>query len=710
MRKRSIVLLLVAGVVAVSAVLVAQRLRSRAAAAGQVTPAASASSPPATRPRQAADLAETIYDGRLSSGWQDLGWGPHELGSGPAKVRFAARGGIILHHAPLAWQYGGVVFRYRAPAEWGSFLNVQLRPEPGARSFPTVSLGERHLLEQPDGWQEAFVSYSELNPELKPFVGLVISTQKVVGSDWVMLDRVALTKPPASLAAPGRSETLRVFCDSPSLPIDPRIYGAASNEWSSGQTSLRLGGNTYSRMNWELGTWNTGSDWFFENQGGESLFAQLEAHAKQKRPVALVVPIIGYVAKDRHSVGFPRAKYGPQRKHDPQRGEAGDGHSTAGEPLTPGDPSQTSIPAPPELIAQWVKKLREADQARGSRAVELYILDNEPTLWNETHRDVHPAPLSYDELLDRTVRYASAVKDADPEAVVAGPAEWGWTGYFYSAVDREAGTSARPDRRAHGDEPLLPWYLRSLAEREKSGGRRLLDVLDVHFYPMAPGVRDGSEKVDAEGAARRLRSTRALWDPSYQDESWIGDAVQLIPRLKGWVAKNYPGTKIAIGEWSFGAAEHISGGLATAEALGRFGREGLDAAYHWGGLPLGTPTFWAFRAFTNFDGEGGRFLNTSLKVEDSSQVSLFASRDDARKHLVLILVNKDPHAVVAASVDLSSCGRVTSSRMFSYDGASTRELKEQNHKLSVESAQPPRASLSPYSITVLDLKVEPPAR
>ena len=43
---------------------------------------------------------------------------------------------------------------------------------------------------------------------------------------------------------------------------------------------------------------------------------------------------------------------------------------------------------------------------------------------------------------------------------------------------------------------------------------------------------------------RRNRSTRSLWDPSYVDESWINDRVQLIPRLKNWVTTYYPGTLI----------------------------------------------------------------------------------------------------------------------------------------------------------------------
>jgi hypothetical protein len=715
MRKRWAVLL-VGGVLSG---LVGLGLKQRAAQTpATVVAATSARRTPTPRPQQLGELAQMVFDGQLQSGWQDLGWGAHDLSGDVAKVRFEGFGGIILQHAPLPWTFGGVLFRYQAPASWGSFLTVALRAEPGEASLPAVPVQPRHLVTLPGGWQEAFIGFEELNPERKSFVGMVISAQRAVGSDWVVLDKIGLAKPPAELPplVAASRRTLRVRCDAPTHPIDPRIYGAANNDWSSGQTARRLGGNTYSRMNFDLAAWNTGNDWFFENHSGESVYTQIETDAGQGRHTALVLPMIGFVAKDDRSVGFPRSKFGPQRKYDPQRAEAGDGYSLAGDKLKPLPPTQTSIPAPPELIRGWVQKLRDADRARGNRAVDLYILDNEPSLWNETHRDVRPEPLGYDELLDRTVRYAAAVKEADPEALIAGPAEWGWTNYFYSAIDRSAGTTLRPDRRAHGDVPLIPWYLRSLAEYEKKAGKRLLDVLDVHFYPMASGVRGDAEKVDPEGAALRLRSTRALWDASYRDESWINDTVELIPRLKRWVAEYYPGTKVAIGEWSFGGDGHISGGLATAEALGRFGQHGLDAAYHWGGLRAGTPTYSAFRAFRNFDGKGGRFLDLSLRTDDAPDVSFFASADQARKHLVLIVLNQNPETTIQASIDLSTCGRVTSSRMFSYDSRSS-ELRQVNpndaagpratDEVGANTPNTAHSALSPYSLTVLDLTIEP---
>ena len=274
----------------------------------------------------------------------------------------------------------------------------------------------------------------------------------------------------------------------------------------------------------------------------------------------------------------------------------------------------------------WVDAITQGARSSRSRSVGMYILDNEPNLWNSTHRDVHPDPLTYEELLDRTIKYGTAIRTADPEARIAGPAEWGWTGYFYSAQDVAKGVGLRPDRRAHGDVPLLPWYLQQLRAYEQRTGVKILDVLDVHFYPQGDKVYGSAS--DSASASLRIRSTRSLWDPSYRDESWINDTIRLIPRLKEWVSQNYPGLQISIGEYNFGGEQHISGGLALAEALGRFGTEGIDYAFYWFAPPKSSPAAWAFRAYLNFDGMGGHFLSRSMKTLMTSGMSLFASRDE----------------------------------------------------------------------------------
>jgi hypothetical protein len=570
--------------------------------------------------------------------------------------------------------------------------------------MPRVPVGGEFVAVLGDGWSEALVPWEMLNPSGSPFDRIVLQARRPVGAELVRIDKIVLTKPSA---APGnqphsRSARLKILCDKPRTRISPLVYGIAAPTWETGATARRIGGNPLSRMNWDLGAWNTASDWYFENVKGLSLTESLDDAFAHRAKTALVVPMIGWVAKDVTSVGFPVSKLGEQKARDPYRPEAGNGIGRDDKPLTPGLPSETSIAAPPELIRGWIEALRKRDAATGARHVDMYILDNEPNLWNATHRDVHPEPLSYDELLDRTIRYGEAIRAADPDAVIAGPAEWGWTGYFYSAKDQKNGTTLRLDRRAHGDLPLIAWYLRKLSEREKETGHRILDVLDLHFYPQVQGIYGNQSRTDAEGAAIRLRSTRALWDPTYRDESWIADNVNLIGRMKAWIKENYPGRGISIGEWSFGAEEHISGGLAIAEALGRFGQQGVLSAFYWTAPAPGTPGFQAFRAYRNFDGKGGSFLDWSVPTETVPGASLFASRDEAGTHIVAVLLNLEASDAEDAEILMSGCGAKTSRRTFAYGSGSKDFVPE-----------PPRVEntvlhehIEPYSMKVLDITIQ----
>ncbi|MEO8904998.1 MAG: glycoside hydrolase family 44 protein [Polyangiaceae bacterium] len=654
------------------------------------------------------DGSAVIYDAGLKGGWQDWGWGAHELPAGPARINLSQYGGWILHHDALNTRFGSLTFRMLAPSSFGSFLQVQLANGNGDKSMPTIDIGPEHARSLPGGWVEIIVPWSQLNPTSSPVDRVILHAKAAVASDWVQFDKLALTRFDSATAtatavsapSPARRVSLSVSCRSPGHPISPYVYGVAGEV--SGDlpaTARRWGGNPTSRYNWQVDAFNSAKDWYFENQKSDGYRAFLASNRAHHAMSALTVPMIGWVAKDTTSVGFPVSTYGPQKGHDPYRPDAGDGTRPDGAPIHPQSPALTSEPAPPEMMRNWVEAIRKEDEKSASRNVKLYFLDNEPNLWNSTHRDIHPDPLSYDELLDRSIKYGSAIRAADPRALIAGPAEWGWTGYFYSATDSFIGVGSRPDRRAHGDVPLIPWYLKKMREHDKTSGTRVLDVLDVHYYPQAKGVY-GSD-ADPATAALRLRSTRSLWDPSYTDESWVNDTVRLLPRLKEWVANDYPGLGISIGEYNFGGEQHISGGLALAEALGRFGVAGIDYAFYWFLPPKNSPAYWAFRAYRDFDGKGAQFLGHSLDTQMDPSVSLFASRDDSGKHLVLIALNLDPAKAAQVSIDLAGCSPIATRRSFSY-GAGSASLVDQGSKSGGSLDE----TLAPYSINVFDVTLK----
>jgi hypothetical protein len=653
-------------------------------------------------------VVEPIFDAAkgLADGWMDYGWSPHDLAPGkPASLDLSGFGGLILAHPGLGRAYGGLLFRYRAPEKFGDFLEVRLEARGGA-TLERVRTIQARAMRQADGLAEVWIPMRELNPYGRRFERIVFHAWRSVGPERVELDSVGLTAAPLHRQPP-RTGHFQVDCRGPGHPISPLIFGisidfAAGGEqqWTLGATARRWGGNSSTRYNPDIHAWNLDQDWFFRNAPVRSAESFLEENRIHGVKSALTVPIVGWVAKDTKSYSFPVSVFGPQQVVAWDLPDDGNGVRPDGTPIPPPPPTTTSVSCPPECIERWIRHMRGAREVGGT-AVDLYILDNEPMIWHSTHRDIHPEPLGYDELLERTIDYGTAIRNADPDALIAGPAECCWLNYYFSAKDVAASVWLRPDRLRHWNVPLLPWYLRKLRDYEKRTGTRVLDVVDVHFYPAADVGPPRGGPTDPTSAALRIRTTRSLWDPSYLDESWIDEPIQVLPLLRQWIDDNYPGRKISIGEWNFGAEDDMSGGLAVAEALGRFGGEGIYSAYYWTYPPDRSPAYWAFRAYRNFDGEGGHFLDRSAPVRgDARLASLFASRDEAGERIVAVLLNHDPGSPLHAEVGLESCGTVSAARAFSYSGNASGFAA---HPVPESADGRLDVAVEPYSITVIEM-------
>jgi hypothetical protein len=234
---------------------------------------------------------------------------------------------------------------------------------------------------------------------------------------------------------------------------------------------------------------------------------------------------------------------------------------------------------------------------------------------------------------------------------------------------------------------------------EQQHGTRILDYLDLHYYPQAQGVAlQGAG--DAETQALRLRSTRALWDASYKDESWINEPVRLIPRMKEW-AERYPGTKIAISEYNWGALDTINGALAQADVLGIFGREGVDLATLWAPPEAGQPGAYAFRIFRNYDGKGATFGDTSLRARsaDQDKLAIYAA-ERADKTLTLVIVNKSGQSL-NSTIALQNAEVQDSARVYRYSAAHLDQI-ERGEDIKVASGSL-TASFPASSITLIEL-------
>jgi len=453
--------------------------------------------------------------------------------------------------------------------------------------------------------------------------------------------------------------------------ISPNVYGlafATGAQLSDLNVPLnRSGGNAETRYNWQANASNRAADYYFESIGetsavagehGDSFIA--DSRSAGAEPM-LTVPIIGWVARLGNNraklASFSVAKYGAQQSTDYWMPDAGNGVHPDGSLVTGNDPSDANMPADALFQKAWVQHLVSRWGLSGSGGVRYYLLDNEHSIWHSSHRDVHPVGATMDEVFGKMLDHAQRIKEVDPTALVLGPEEWGWSGYTLSGYDQQWGSthgwSSLPDRAAHGGADYLPWLLTQFQQYEITHGKRMLDLFSVHYYPQGGEYSDDTSTAMQQ---RRNRSTRSLWDPNYTDESWIADKVRLVPRLREWADTYYPGTPIALTEYSWGAEGHMNGATAPADILGILGREGLDLATRWTTPATGSPVYNAIKLYRNYDGARSAFGDISIGAggPNPDNVAAFAAVRSADRAVTVMIVSKFLTGTTAVTVNLAN--------------------------------------------------------
>jgi autotransporter-associated beta strand protein len=440
-------------------------------------------------------------------------------------------------------------------------------------------------------------------------------------------------------------------------PISRYIYGVnqSISGGFSGATFTRLGGNRWTAYNWETNASNAGSDWYFQNDGylgggntpGGAISPTIQNASNHSAGVLITIPTAGYVSADKLGNGDVRYVNGNTQVPDPTYLQTRFKQSVAvkGSAFSLSPNASDGYVYQDEFV-NWVKTNYPYSTTDPNRPI-WFALDNEPDLWSSTHAEVHPNPATYAEMVQKTIEYGNAIKNVMPGTKIFGPVNYGWQGMV--------NLQNAPDTNGRD---FLNYYLAQMKAAEQTYGKRLLDVLDVHWYPEAQssdGVRITEQNNTPTVVAARLQAPRSLWDPTYTESSWITQwsthgPINLLPRLQGKIDANYAGTKLAITEYNYGGGNHISGAIAEADVLGIFGREGVFAANEW---PLsGSEPFIAaaFQMYRNFDGHNGIFGDTSVSAgtNDNSATSVYASLDSQDPNrMVLVAINKTDHAVNA---------------------------------------------------------------
>ncbi len=468
--------------------------------------------------------------------------------------------------------------------------------------------------------------------------------------------------------------------------ISPYVYGSNQAQSSGNDfTVRRLGGNRLTGYNWETNYSNAGSDYqhssddfLLRNEGiPESEWrepAKVVTHFHEEAmdmgaETVVTLQMAGWVSADNdgtvteeETVPSPRWDSVEYRK---------------GASYTQSPDTEDGTVYMDELVHLLTERYGGASTEEG---VRWYSLDNEPALWSSTHPRIHPEQTGAQEIVNRTTELASAVKAVDPESQILGPVLYGFGAY----LDFEGPSDWSSVSGGH--DWFVSYYLDQMQQAEQTHGTRLLDVLDVHWYPEARGdnrivFNDGNTEADIEA---RLQAPRTLWDSTYTENSWIADCcsedLPILPRLQQAIEEHYPGTKLAITEYEYGAMNTISGGLAQADALGAFGKYGVHLATLWGIEDGDEYVASAFDLYRNYDGEGGTYGNTDVRAttDDRQNVSVYASiEDEDPSTLHVILINKNRDGPFQIQFDLQGSASYSTGDAWQFDaeGASIDEVE-----------------------------------
>lgn len=279
-------------------------------------------------------------------------------------------------------------------------------------------------------------------------------------------------------------------------PISPYLYGR-NNSFSSTDPNWTLperdlvrlrdagvtffresGGNNSSKYNWRRKL-SSHPDWYnnvYVNNWNQA------AQALQKHfPAAQgmwAFQLLGYAAKT-NAANFPDWDYNRSQWWE------GVNQNLAGG----GVPNATGTKAKTEGNINLYLEIWTADSsvamldhwfgANGiglkKEGIRYWNMDNEPEIWSGTHDDVMPVQLSPQEFMERYIELAKKARAKFPDIKLVGPVtanEWQWYNWGSKPITENGKTY-----------PWLEYFIKTIAEEQQKSGAKLLDMLDIHFYP-----------------------------------------------------------------------------------------------------------------------------------------------------------------------------------------------------------------------------------
>ncbi|MGN6647994.1 MAG: glycoside hydrolase family 44 protein [Cytophaga sp.] len=275
-------------------------------------------------------------------------------------------------------------------------------------------------------------------------------------------------------------------------------------------------------------------------------------------------------------------------------------------------------------------------------------MDNEPEAWQGTHDDIASSAITAENYMQKYFAVAKAARAAYPDIKLVGPVstnEWQWYNWNNSKVT---------DPKDGHQYPWMQYFIKRIAEEEAASGIRLLDVLDVHFYP-------GTEN----DVSTTLQLHRVWFDDQYDYPYANGVKVT---GSSGWdnsITKEYFFKRCD--QWLtqyIGANHGVTFALSEYGTIASHGSENANVVACWYASHLGVFAENNVELFTPWDWYNGQwevmhlfskhFGEVSVKTTSTNNnlVSGYSSLTADGDSLIVVVVNRDQTSTQPVTLNL----------------------------------------------------------
>jgi Glycoside hydrolase family 44/Secretion system C-terminal sorting domain len=289
------------------------------------------------------------------------------------------------------------------------------------------------------------------------------------------------------------------------------------------------------------------------------------------------------------------------------------------------------------ILDYWMKDLNIQ-----KNRIEYWNMDNEPEIWNGTHDDIVAPTLQAEAFMQTYFAVAKKARAKFPTIKLVGPVtanEWQWYNWMNTITSADDKTYT-----------WLEFFMKRCAEEQKASGIRLLDVLDIHFYPnentteqVVQMHRVFFDRTYVYAGANGVRKINGGWDVSQNKE-------YIFARLNDWMNQYFGqnhGIKLGLTEMDVNNSTPSVLATWYASMMGEFMKNEVEIFTPWSWKIGMWETIHLFSRY-----------NQTLSVQgtstDETFVSSYPSINATKDSMTIVLINRSATETKTTSINFAN--------------------------------------------------------